>query len=251
MDWGIIFSVAGKKLFDRLNIASLRCDQRVLLSIQFELLGDGSESHFDCFGTNLSFIFRKAVVSHIASKGSQKLDFLPLFTVKGVWGTGMISTGKVLFPSLKILLPLLGSRLHDAMRNGSLDSSEITLEIRPVLRRQRFQYPSFGGLNLDKKYVRKSVRFVVCSLELKSAMTLKIPGMCSAANFPTSNLWNRIARALIMLDAIWDVLFQSLYNQATAGMLSHQITTEQCCKSSGGTIVSSTSHCKRMPANLT
>ena len=138
LDWRIILPVAGKKLFDCLNIASLRCDQRVLLSIQFELLCDGSESHFNCFGTNLSFIFRMAVVSHIASKGSQKLDYLPLFTVKEVWVTGMILTGKVLFPSLKILLPFLGSRLHNAMRNGLLDSSEITLEIRPVLRRQRF-----------------------------------------------------------------------------------------------------------------
>ena len=106
-------------------------------------------------------------MSHIASKVSQKLDFLPLFTVKEVWGTGMISTGKVLFPSLKILLPFLGSRLHNAMRNGLLDSSEITLKIRPVLRRQRFQYPFFGGLNLEEKCVRKLVRFVVCSLELK------------------------------------------------------------------------------------
>ena len=162
-----MFPIAGKKLFDRLNIASLRCNQRVLLSIQFELLCDGSESHFDCFGTNLSFIFRKAVVSHMVSEGSQKLDFLPLFAVKEVWGTGMILTGKVLFPSLKILLPFLGSRLHDAMRNGLLGSSEITLEIKPVLRRQRFQYLFFGGLNLEEKCVRKSVRFVVCSLELK------------------------------------------------------------------------------------
>ena len=97
--------------------------------------------------------------------------------------------------------------------------------------------------------MRKSVRFVVCFLELKSAMTLKIPGICSAANFPTSNFWNRIARALIMLDAIWDVLLRSLYNQATAGILSHQIATEQCCKSSAGIIVSSTSHCRRMPAS--
>ena len=158
-------------------------------------------------------------------------------------------TGKVLFPSLKISLPFLGSRLHDAMRNGSLDSSEITLEIKPVLRPQRFQYPFFGGLNLEEKCVRKLVRFVVCSLELKSAMTLKIPGMCSAANFATSNFWNRIARVQIMLNAIWDVLLRSLYNQATAGILSHQIATKQCCKSSAGIIVSSTSHCRRMPAN--
>ena len=75
---GVIFSVAGKKLFDRLNIASLRCDQQVLLSIQFKLLGDGSESHFDCFGTNLLFIFRKAVVLHIASEGSQKIGFFAI-----------------------------------------------------------------------------------------------------------------------------------------------------------------------------
>ena len=185
----------------------------------------------------------------MVSEGSQKLDFLPLFAVKEVWGTGVISTGKVLFPSLKILLPFLGSRLHDAMRNGSLDSSEITFEIKPVLSRHRFQYPYFGGLNLEEKCVRKSVRFVVCSLELKSAMTLKIPGICSAANFPTSNFWKRMARALMMLDAIWDVLLRSLYNQATAGILSHQIATEQNCRSSAGIIVSKTSHWSRMPAS--
>ena len=93
------------------------------------------------------------------------------------------------------------------------------------------------------------MRFVVCSLELKSAMTLKIPGICSAANFPTSNFWKRMARALMMLDAIWDVLLRSLYNQATAGILSHQIATEQYCKSSAGIIVARTSHCRRMPAS--
>ena len=161
----------------------------------------------------------------------------------------MILTGKVLFPSLKILLPFLGSCLHNAMRNGLLDSSKITFEIKPVLRRQRFQYPSFGGLNLEEKCVRKSVRFVVCSLELKSAMTLKIPGVCSAANFATSNFWNRMARARIILDVIWDVLLRSLYNQATARMLLHQIATKQCRRSSAGIIVSSTNHWRRIPAN--
>ena len=90
-------------------------------------------------------------------------------------------------PKPENIAPSLGQLLHNTMRNGLLDSSEITLDITPVRRRHRFQYPSFGGLNLEEKCVKKFVRFVVCSLELKSAMTLKIPGMCSAASFATSN----------------------------------------------------------------
>ena len=107
----------------------------------------------------------------------------------------------------------------------------------------------FFGVKVEVKNVRKSVRWVTCSLDATSAILLNFPEMCSAANLAASFTWNLMANAQIKLDATCEELDLILYNQAIAAMLSHQIATNANLSACLLTAISSTSQCSITPAS--